>query len=234
VDPRDPVAFIDRFITRDEHGCPFQLFLHQRTFLQAAFQFEPDGELTCNTITYGATKKSGKSTTNGIVTLWWAFTQEAPNEILIIANDLEQATSRVFQTLKGLLRHNPELGCCAKVQAKLITLTNGTTIRPIASEYAGAAGSNHGFTSWDDLWAYTSERSWRLWEELTPVPTRRNSVRFITTSAGFLNESALLLNLYRQGVGLDEHVEGQGVRVDTNLPIYLNHAARQLTMWDWS
>jgi len=30
-----------------------------------------------------------------------------------------------------------------------------------AREYAGAAGSNHGFTSWDELWAYTSEASTR-------------------------------------------------------------------------
>jgi phage terminase large subunit-like protein len=54
-------------------------------------------------------KKSGKTTLNGALTLWWAFTQEAPNEILIVANDLEQSLARVFRTLEGIIEHNPEL-----------------------------------------------------------------------------------------------------------------------------
>jgi phage terminase large subunit-like protein len=54
-------------------------------------------------------KKSGKTTLNGALTLWWAFTQEAPNEILIVANDLEQSLARVFRTMEGIIEHNPEL-----------------------------------------------------------------------------------------------------------------------------
>jgi len=37
---------------------------------------------TNDTIIYSCVKKSGKTTLNGALTLWWAFTQEAPNEIL--------------------------------------------------------------------------------------------------------------------------------------------------------
>ena len=40
------------------------------------------------------------------------------------------------------------------------------------------------------LWAYDTEADRRLWEELTAVPARRNSIRFITTYAGFENESS--------------------------------------------
>ena len=50
----------------------------------------------------------------------------------------------------------------------------------------------HGLSSWDELWGYTSESSRRLWEALTPVPTRKNSIRFISTYAGFEGESGLL------------------------------------------
>ena len=67
---------------------------------------------------------------------------------------------------------------------------------------------NHGFVSYDELWGYTSEASTRLWQELTPVPTRKNSIRFITTYAGFEGESKLLWDLYRQVVSPDEHPEG--------------------------
>lgn len=102
----------------------------------------------------------------------------------------------------------------------------------MATDYAGEAGSNHGLTSWDELWGYTSEKAVRLWEEMTPVPTRRNSIRFISTYAGFENESQLLWQLYLQAVGTDEHPSGQGERVHPTLPIYANRAARVIAYWD--
>jgi hypothetical protein len=115
---------------------------------------------------------------------------------------------------------------------KNIYLNNGRKVTAISGDYAGAAGSNHGFISYDELWAYVSESSIRLWEELTPVPTRRNSVRFISTYAGFGGESELLMNLYKQVVGKDEHPDGQGERIHPDLPIYLNREARLLAYWD--
>lgn len=53
-----------------------------------------------------------------------------------------------------------------KVQSKIIYCANGTEMKGLSSEYSTAAGSNHGLSSWDELWAYTSEGSRRLWEEL--------------------------------------------------------------------
>ena len=105
------------------------------------------GRLAYDTILWGTIKKSGKTAINAALTLWWAFTQEAPNEVLVVANDLEQAQGRVYRTLDGLLTHNPELGHSADIQSKAIWLSNGTSIQAIASEYAGAAGSNHGWRS---------------------------------------------------------------------------------------
>ena len=59
-----------------------------------------------------------------------------------------------------------------------------------------------------------------LWKSLTPVPTRKNSIRFITTYAGFDSESELLMDLYKQVVSADEHPEGQGERIHPDLLIY--------------
>jgi phage terminase large subunit-like protein len=160
------------------------------------------------------------------------LTQEAPNELLIIANDLEQAQARVFKALVGLIQHNPTLAPSAVITAKQIALSNGSTITVLASEYAGAAGSNHGLTSWDELWGYTSESSRRLWEELTSVPTRRNSLRFITTYAGWEGESELLWELYKLGVSPDEHPNGRGERLDRDLPLFANREAHLLAYWD--
>ncbi len=163
--------------------------------MRLAFAFDDDGRLPWDTILYSCIKKSGKTTLNGALTLAWGSTQEAPNEILILANDLEQTLARVFKTMEGLIRHNPELQREAEVQARTIYLANGMTATAISGDYAGVAGSNHGFLSYDELWGYVSEASTRLWQGLTPVPTRKNSIRFISTYAGFENESQLLWDL---------------------------------------
>ena len=137
-----------------------------------------------DTILYSCVNKSGKTTINAALTLGWALTQEAPNEILILANDREQALSRVFKAVEGMIQFNAPLRSECEVQSRVIYCANGTEIKALSSEYSTAAGSNHGFSSWDELWAYTSEGSRRLWEELTPVPTRKNSIRFICPYAG--------------------------------------------------
>lgn len=228
----DPVAFIDRFVTHNELGQAFRLLPHQRVILSAAFAFDPDGRLPWTDIIYSTIKKSGKTTLNGAITTWWAFTQEPPNELKLVANDLEQSVSRTFTTIKGLLRHNPTLGRSADIKARSILLSNGTRLDALANDYKGQAGPNQGWSSWTELWAFTSESSRRLWEELTSVPTRRNSVRFVDTYAGFEGESDLLFSLYKLAVGPDEHPEGQGERLHPDLPLYGNRAARVFAYWD--
>jgi len=141
---------------------------HQRKILRHAFAFDQDGRLPWDTILYSCIKKSGKTTLNGALTLGWRFTQEAPNEILILANDLEQTLAHVYRTMEGIIKHNPELQREAEVQSRSIYLANGTILTAISGDYQGAAGSNHGFVSYDELWGDVSESSIRLWEELTP------------------------------------------------------------------
>ena len=154
-----PITFIDRLVKKNELGQPFTLMDHQREVLRLAFPFDDDGKLSYDTVIYSCVKKSGKTTLNGALTLAWGFTQEAPNEILILANDLEQTLARVFRTMEGIIQHNPELRREAEVQSKTIYLANGTTITAISGDYAGAAGSNHGFVSYDELWAYSRNRA---------------------------------------------------------------------------
>ncbi|MCZ6688849.1 MAG: hypothetical protein ACE1Z6_12385 [Candidatus Methylomirabilales bacterium] len=228
----DPVAFIDDLVQKNELGRPFYLLDHQREILRLAFTFDKEERLAYDTIMFSCPKKSGKTTINAALALWWAFTQEAPNEIPLVANDFEQAVSRVFKAMVGLIRHNPQLAQSAEVQVARVFISNGTEVKAISSDYRGEAGGNHGFTSWDELWGYISESSRRLWEELTPVPTRRNSIRFITTYAGWEGESQLLWDLYRQGVGKEEHPDGQGERIHPDLPIYANCEARLFVYCD--
>ena len=98
--------------------------------LRLAFAFDQDGRLPWNTILYSCIKKSGRPAQRrldpGV-----GFTQEAPNEILILANDLEQTLARVFRTMEGIIQYNPELQREAEVQSRTIYLANGTTVTAI-------------------------------------------------------------------------------------------------------
>ncbi len=241
-------AFTRHFIKVNELGQPLELTPFQERVLDIAFRLGPDGRFENQTILWSQPKKSGKTAINSLGVVWWAFTQEAPNEILVVANDLEQAQGRVFSDAVELIRRNnfyihPRTGKrlpgglaagVEKILSREIVLKNGTVMRAISSEYTSEAGGNLGLTSWDELWAYVSERSVRLYEELTPVPTRLNSVRLITSYAGFEGESSVLRRLYLSGVGSDEHQEGQGQRIQgaEGLPVWRNSSARLFVLWD--
>src|SRR4249919_3289676 len=129
-----PLTFIDKLVKKNELGQPFSLMHHQREILRLAFAFDENGRLPWDTIIYSCVKKSGKTTLNGAVTLAWGFTQEAPNEILILANDLEQTLARVFKTMEGIIKFNPELKWEAEVQSRTIYLANGTTVTAISGD----------------------------------------------------------------------------------------------------
>ena len=192
-----------------------------------------NGRLPWDTIIYSCVKKSGKTTINGAVTLAWGFTQEAPNEILVLANDLEQTLARVFKTMEGIIKFNPELtagsgspgqdhlpGQRHDVDGHQRRLSRRCGIRTTGLSPMTSSG------------AIPPSQASRLWEELTPVPTRKNSIRFISTYAGFEGESKLLWDLYKQVVSKDEHPEGQGERIHPDLPIYANREARLFAYWD--
>ena len=91
--------------------------------------------------------------------------------------------------MEGIIKFNPELAAEAEIQAKNIYLANGTTLTAISGDYQGAAGSNHALVSYDELWGYISESSTRLWEELTPVPTRKTFAIEAEAKHGFLQQA---------------------------------------------
>jgi hypothetical protein len=52
-------------------------------------------------------KQSGKTLLAAVLLLWWCFTTPH-TEAVILANDLEQAQSRVFKTAVDLFKANPD------------------------------------------------------------------------------------------------------------------------------
>jgi phage terminase large subunit-like protein len=169
---------------------------HQKRILRHVFTRDAAGRFPYQTVVWSEPKKSGKSELGGLVS-YWVVKEEGPYaEAYHVANDLEQSKGRGFLAVaRAAKRFRP-----VKVQVDKILLPDGGMIQALPCDYAGSAGANPTITCWDELWGYTSEDSRRLFEELAPVPTRRNSLRFITTYAGHVGESGLLEELYARGL----------------------------------
>ena len=214
----DPVFFLERHFVTAPAAKPIALAEHQKRILRLIFTPPHPSE-----VVFSSLKKSGKTTTGAGIALYVAVCR-APegSEVICCANDEEQSRSRVFADVRYAVERNPRLRRGARVTENAIALSNGVVIRAIASDYGSAAGSRHALAVFDELWAYTSERSQRLYDELTPIPTLPLSMRLVVSSAGFEGESRTLRSLYERG--------RKGERVLADLPLY--RSGGLLMYWD--
>ncbi len=194
------------------------------------------GQFPWKTMLWSEPKKSGKTEIGGLVGLWVTLSEPGVNEAFFIANDQEQSLGRAYARIVDHVNpnspsYNPNIAAMvrtvirqtAKPPAKLDFIV-GDFVKAIPTDYAGEAGANPTISIWDELWAYTRENLTRLWEEFTIVPTRRNSVRFVTTYAGFRDESELLWTLYQRAVR-------HGVKLHKHLPLYESPSGDTVAWW---
>jgi phage terminase large subunit-like protein len=213
----NPLGFVETVLHDPENGQPFTLLPGERQFLKLAWQLDDDGRLLYPEQIFGAPKKSGKTTLASIHVLTTTLLYGGPYaEATIVANDYEQARSRVFEMCRRIVECSPLLARDARITADKITFPGlKATLQAIGSDYASAAGGSQVVSSFDELWGYVSERSRRLWDELVPPPTRKVALRLTVTYAGFVGESALLEELYKRGLQqpqIGEHLyAGNGI-----------------------
>ena len=163
-------------------------------------------------------EEAGKTTFAGIhaLTILLLFGGTYP-EATICANDQEQSVGRVFTMIRRIIESSPLLKREAKITQDRITFPAfDVTITAIPSNFATAAGGNQNISVFDELWAFTSERSRRLWDELVPPPTCQIACRLTTTYAGFEGEllfrskSFISAGLQQPQIGDDLHA-GDGI-----------------------
>ena len=157
-------AFIETTLVDPETGALFVLNDAEREFLEHAFELTPDGRLTHPELVFGAIKKSGKTGFAACIVIFVVRVLAGRfGEAVLCANDAEQSVGRVFQACARIIAASPMLTSDAVITANKITFrSTGATITAIASEFAGAAGSNANIVCFDELWGFTSERSHRL------------------------------------------------------------------------
>ena len=194
--------------------------------LAIAFKTDATGRLLYPEQVYAAPKKSGKT---GFAALHMLCTVLLFGgryaEGYALANDLEQAQSRVFQAISRIIEASPLLKQAATENLKdRITFSKvfgNASIAAIASDYAGSAGSNPTISVFDELWGFTSERSRRLWDEHVPPPTRKIACRLTVSYAGFENEFDLLQELYKRGLAQPE--VGKDLRAGDGILMFWTH-----------
>jgi phage terminase large subunit-like protein len=196
------VSFIETTLNDPETGRPFVLTPAERAFLSRAFELGPDGRLKRPELVFSAPKKSGKTAFAAMVAIYVVRVLGGRfAEAYCLANDKEQAQSRVYQAIGRIIEASPLLRPDAKIREDKIEFrSTGGTITALSSDYASAAGANPSISIFDELWAYTSERSHRLWDEMVPPPTRKIACRLTVTYAGFEGEGGLLRALYKRGI----------------------------------
>ena len=163
----DPVAFITEVLRNPETGQPFELLDAEIEFLRHALRTGPNGRLLYPMLIYAAIKKSGKTVFGALFMITVIVLYgERYAEGYCVANDLEQAQSRVFEMCRRIIEASPLLKSEAKIGADKITfLATGAIITALASDYASVAGGHPTISIFDELWGYTSERSRRLWKQ---------------------------------------------------------------------
>ena len=217
-----PVSFVEEVLIDPETNRPFVLLPAEREFLKHAFRTGADGRLLYPELVYSCPKKSGKTTFAAIITITIIVLYGgAYPEAICCANDFEQAQGRVFQMVRRIVEASPLLAADAKITADKVTIV-GATISPIPSAYASAAGSNQTIATFDELHGYFSERSYRLWDEMVPPPTRAIACRLTVTYAGFSGESVLLENLYKRG--LQQPLIGSDLHAGDGMLMFWSHA----------
>lgn len=245
--PPDIVKWAHHDYYIPETGFPIQLSPGQIVFNRMF----ADVSLGCSTYLYSTVKKSGKTANAGVCARYTAETSGNNAEVYFIANDKEQAKDRAYVSAINSIEKTPgfqlgkrELPGKWRIVEKRATHTpTGSYMQALAADYEGVSGSNPNATFWTELWAFVSERFTRLWDELTPVPTRERSFRFVETYAGFIDESILLFNLYRRAVKAGDRLTRDDLApyaepgtdpwpYPDDPPFYINKAAGMLTYWD--
>lgn len=200
--------------------------LHEDIWRHCLTIDQKTGKFPYETVVFSAPKKSGKTAWGAAIGAWYSDQSYPGTEIYVLANDMEQAEGRMMRAIKYDAR---EKGWGDDVIRKYdITYPNTTSLQVLSSHYTSAAGGQQALTLWDELWGYQTEKSQRLWEEMTLIPTEKLGLRVVVTYAGFEGESHLLWDLYEKTVI-------NGIRLNKefpDLPCYTDQDGYIFAYWD--
>lgn len=160
------------------------------TFTEVLDTTDADGRPKYNRALVGRAKKNWKSADLTLAALYRFLAWDAGsagNDAFIVANDEDQAADDLALT-KKLIAVNPILDREVRVLSKEIARLDGKGALKIlpAGDAAGAHGKTYLFLGFDEIHAY---RNYDLIEALSPDPTRRDVLVWITSYSSILHLS---------------------------------------------
>jgi hypothetical protein len=159
----EPWTFIEQVMHDPESGELYRLLPAEKRYLQHAFRTDRHGRLIYPEQVYACPKKSGKTAFAAMHALTTVILYGGNfAEATILANDFDQAQSRVFAQVRRIVESSPLLADEARITSEVVSFPAlDATIQAIGNDYAGAAGGNQNIAVFDELWGYVSERSRR-------------------------------------------------------------------------
>src|SRR3990167_1779736 len=268
----DIVEFAHSNFYIEETAAPIVLSSHQQAVIRYPFRRLREGDprivrfpslavrlghFPFTTVIESTIKKGGKTTLSAVVVRYIMEIQSRFGEIYTLGNDMEQALERAFKFLTFSIRLTP--GCIQRgsewilpgrftvQKTKVECLTSGTVVKPVSVDARGEAGGNPDLTCWTELWGFEQEEAKRFWHEMTPVPTKIDSIRLVETYAGYDGESEILKELYDLGMSGRQLTAGELAEAtntpleafeetqwdpEAPVPVYVNEAASLFMYWD--
>jgi len=160
------------------------------------YDLDEEGRRKYTLAIIGLCKKNGKSTLAAGIGLWFCFAGEQHGEVIIAANNLDQASLIIYEKIRQAFRDNAQLHKSARLLKSGIEMkSTGTVCRPIAHKYQTAAGVNPTLVIFDELWGFQGRQ---FYDELTESPARREPLSLVVTYAGY-DKDSLLHELYEMG-----------------------------------
>lgn len=187
---------------------PIKLMPHQICILRYMFTRREDGKFPASTLIFSTVKKSGKTTVGALIGRWMAETQARYGDIYCCGNDMGQAIEREFTDIKHSIELTPgfdkgkdQLPGVWRLRARTMNcLLNGSRVRAVSVDAKGEAGGAPVLSIWTELWGFDTTEALHFWEEMTPAPTIKDSIRLVETYAGYDDGSSeLLWTLYEAG-----------------------------------
>lgn len=211
---------------------PIRLADYQKRVIREAMRRDGDGKYIYSTVLWSEPKKSGKTAIAGGIALNIANRVPAAR-IYCLANDGKQSKDRIFDAISRNIKLHKRHGglfenCRDPIYSPpMIRLPNEAIIEAIPCDAAGEAGGEPTLTVWSEMWGFQQKHKERLWTEMTIPPTLYGyAMRWVESYAGYEDESTTLRTLYNVGVeGGERHPDFP------DLPVYVNHAAHQLSFW---
>lgn len=222
----DPIQWMQENFYVYDRAEPLRLYPCQIRPLQEAFRRDAQGNYIYNTVLWSWPKKSAKSTVVAAVVDFVCATRPRQSAKLI-ANDLQQADSRVGMYIRENLKANEARKGTYHINTSgyYIEYANRSRVEMVALDPRGEAGGNDDLLVYSELWGWKNKAQIHMWEEMTLSPNKYgNSQRWIDTYAGFSGDSPILEQLYNLGVK-------QGRRLWDDLEVYVNDEAKLLCVW---